>query len=55
MTKFIPGQKFKYKNFGTVIYTVTKVYNDGDCEAKDEEGDRFSFGFDELNQLEKVN
>jgi hypothetical protein len=55
MIKFTPGQKFKYKNNGTIIYTVTKVYNDGACEARDEEGDKFTFEFEELDELEKVN
>jgi hypothetical protein len=55
MTKFYPGQKFKYKNNGTITYTVTRTYNDGACLAKDEEGDNFTFEYDELDQLEKVN
>ena len=55
MTKFTPGQKFKYKNNGTIIYRVVSIHSDGACEAKDEEGDNFTFEYDELDQLEKVN
>jgi hypothetical protein len=54
LTRFRVGESFKYKNNGSIIYTVTKVYNDGACEARDEEGDNYSFEFDELNELVKA-
>ena len=53
LTRFRVGESFRYKNNGSIIYTVTKVYNDGACEARDEEGDNYSFEFDELNELVK--
>jgi hypothetical protein len=54
LTRFRVGESFRYKNNGSIIYTVTKVYNDGACEARDEEGDNYSFEFDELNELVKA-
>ena len=54
MTKFTTGQRFKYKDGGTITYMVTRTFDDGGCEAKDQEGDTFSFEVDELYQLEKV-
>ncbi len=52
---FRVGQKFKYKDQGTITYIVTKVYNDGAIEARDEEGDRFSFETSEFDELQKIN
>jgi hypothetical protein len=54
MTKFYPGQKFKYRNNGTIIYRVISTHSDGACEAKDEEGDNFTFEYDELVELTEV-
>ena len=54
MTKFTPGQKFKYKNNGTITYTVTRTYNDGACLAKDEEGGSLIFEVEELVDLTEV-
>ena len=54
LTRFRVGESFRYKNNGSIIYTVIKVYNDGACEARDEEGDNYSFEFDELNELVKA-
>jgi hypothetical protein len=54
LTRFRVGESFRYKNNGSIVYTVIKVYNDGACEARDEEGDKYSFEFDELNELVKA-
>lgn len=54
MTKFYPGQKFKYKNNGTTIYRVVSIHSDGACEAKDVEGDNFTFEYEELVELTEV-
>lgn len=54
LTRFRVGESFKYKNNGTIIYKVIRTYNDGGCEAKDEEGDTFTFEEDELNQFVKA-
>jgi len=54
LTRFRVGESFKYKNNGTIIYKVIKTYNDGGCEAKDDEGDTFTFEEDELNQFVKA-
>jgi len=43
MTKFITGQRFKYKGNGTITYVVTRTFDDGGCEAINREGDTFSF------------
>ena len=51
---FRVGQKFKYKDQGTITYIVTKVYNDGAIEARDEEGDKYSFETSEFDELERV-
>jgi hypothetical protein len=51
---FTVGQKFKYKDQGTITYQVIKVYNDGAIEARDEEGDKYSFETSEFNELERV-
>jgi hypothetical protein len=54
MTKFITGQRFKFKDGGTITFVVTRTFDDGGCVAMDGEGDTFSFEVDELYQLEKV-
>ena len=51
---FSVNQKFKYKNQGTIVYTVIKVYNDGAIEARDEQGDKYSFETSEFDELERV-
>ena len=54
LSKFRVGESFRYKDNGTIVYRVTKVYNDGACEARDEEGDNYTFEADELSQLEEA-
>ena len=51
---FTVGQKFKYKDQGTITYTVVKVYNDGAIEARDERGDTYNFETSEFNEVERV-
>ena len=51
---FKVGQKFKYKDQGNITYMVTKVYNDGAIEARDGEGDKYSFETSEFDELERV-
>jgi hypothetical protein len=54
LSKFRVGESFKYKDNGKIVYKVTKVYNDGACEARDEEGDNYTFEADELSQLQEA-
>jgi|LakMenEpi03Aug12_release.lakeMendotaPanAssembly.Ray.scaffolds.fasta_scaffold5942016_1 hypothetical protein len=51
---FRVGQSFKFKDQGTITYTVIKVYNDGAIEARDEEGDKYTFETSEFNELVRV-
>ena len=52
MTKFITGQRFKYKDGGTITYMVTRTCDDGGWEAQEQEGDTVTFEVDELYHLD---
>jgi len=53
LKKFIVGHSFKFKDDkdNMYVYKVISTYLDGGCEAKDEEGDNYTFEYEELHKF----